>query len=100
MRYGYCRISTQTQNIERQVRNILAAYPDARIFQEVYSGTTFQGREQMEKLLKKVKRGDTIIFDAVSRMSRSADEGFALYVGQDQPGHAGLHGKLPQAARQ
>ena len=48
MKYGYCRISTQTQNIERQVRNILTAYPDARIFQEVYSGTTFQGREQNE----------------------------------------------------
>ena len=100
MKYGYCRISTQTQNIERQVRNILTKYPDARIFQEVYSGTTFQGREQMEKLLKKVKQGDTIIFDSVSRMSRSAGEGFVLYVEQDQPGHAGLHGKLPQAARQ
>ena len=86
MRYGYCRISTQTQNIERQVRNILAAYPDARIFQEVYSGTTFQGREQMEKLLKRVKQGDTIIFDSVSRMSRSADEGFALYEALYQKG--------------
>ena len=86
MKYGYCRISTQTQNIERQVRNILAAYPDARIFQEVYSGTTFQGREQMEKLLKKVKQGDTIIFDSVSRMSRSADEGFALYESLYQKG--------------
>lgn len=27
--YGYCRISTSKQNIERQVRNILAVYPDA-----------------------------------------------------------------------
>ena len=26
--YGYCRISTPQQNIERQVRNIAAAYPD------------------------------------------------------------------------
>ena len=25
--YGYCRISTPRQNIERQVRNIAAAYP-------------------------------------------------------------------------
>ena len=27
--YGYCRISTPQQNIERQVRNITAAYPTA-----------------------------------------------------------------------
>ena len=29
--YGYCRISTPQQNIERQVRNIAAAYPAAHI---------------------------------------------------------------------
>ena len=79
MKYGYCRISTQTQNIERQVRNILTAFPDAAIVKEIYTGTTFQGREKLDKLLRKVKQGDTIIFDSVSRMSRSADEGFTLY---------------------
>ena len=79
MIYGYCRISTQSQNIERQVRNILAAYPNAEIIREVYTGTTFQGRDKLEKLLKKVRRDDTIVFDSVSRMSRSAEEGFALY---------------------
>ena len=79
MIYGYCRVSTQSQNIERQVRNILAAYPHAEMIREVYTGTTFQGRDKLEKLLKKVRRDDTIVFDSVSRMSRSADEGFALY---------------------
>lgn len=79
MKYGYCRISTPTQNIDRQIRNIQAAYPDAKIIQEVFTGTTFQGREKLEKLLRIVKQDDTIIFDSVSRMSRSAEEGFALY---------------------
>ena len=79
MIYGYCRVSTQSQNIERQVRNILAVFPDAEIIREVYTGTTFQGRNKLEKLLKKVRRDDTIVFDSVSRMSRSAEEGFALY---------------------
>ena len=79
MIYGYCRVSTQSQNIERQVRNILAAFPDAEIIREVFTGTTFQGRDKLERLLKKVQRGDTIVFDSVSRMSRSAEEGFALY---------------------
>ena len=79
--YGYCRISTRKHNIERQVRNILAVFPDAIIIQEIYTGTKFQGRKELEKLLKIVQTGDTIIFDSVSRMSRNADEGFQLYEG-------------------
>lgn len=77
--YGYCRISTSKQNIDRQVRNILASYPEAKIVKEVFTGTTFYGRKELNKLLKKVKKNDTIVFDSVSRMSRTADEGFQLY---------------------
>ena len=80
MIYGYTRISTQKQNILRQVRNILAIYPDARIIQEIYTGTKFQGRKELDKLLKKLKTSDTVVFDSVSRMSRDAEEGFKLYV--------------------
>ena len=71
--YGYCRISTPRQNIERQVRNILKEYPDAMIVQETYSGTHYQGRKELEKLIRTVQAGDTIIFDSVSRMSRNID---------------------------
>ena len=38
--YGYCRISTAKQNISRQIRNITRSYPDARIIEETYTGTT------------------------------------------------------------
>ena len=78
-KYGYCRISTSKQNIERQVRNIQAEYPDAIIVREVYTGFSFQGRKELEKLLSVISAGDTIIFDSVSRMSRNAEEGFCLY---------------------
>ena len=77
--YGYCRISTAQQNIQRQERNILKAYPEARIIHEVFTGTKFQGRKELDKLLKQVKAGDTIVFDEVSRMARNADEGTVLY---------------------
>lgn len=77
--YGYCRISTKQQSIERQIRNIKAAFPDAVIIQEVYTGTKTDGRNEWNKLHKKAKAGDTIIFDSVSRMSRNAEEGFVLY---------------------
>lgn len=77
--YGYARISTHKQNIERQVRNIKAAYPIAIIIKEVYTGTKFQGRNELNKLLRLVESGDYIVFDSVSRMSRNAEEGFLLY---------------------
>lgn len=76
--YGYCRISTKQQSIDRQIRNIKTEYDTAIIIKEAYSGTTIN-RPEWNKLYKKVKAGDTVIFDSVSRMSRNADEGFALY---------------------
>lgn len=78
MIYGYCRISTNKQNIERQIRNIERDYPNAKIIKEVDTGTKIN-RIEFNKLLKAVKQGDTIVFDSVSRMSRNAEEGFKLY---------------------
>ncbi len=83
--YGYCRISTPKQNIDRQERNILEVYPSAHIIKEVYTGTKTTGRKEWNKLYKLVKQESaagkeiTIIFDSVSRMSRNAEEGFTLY---------------------
>lgn len=76
--YGYVRISRPQQSIERQIRNIKKEYPDAIILQEVYTGTKME-RPEWIKLYKKVKSGDTIIFDSVSRMSRTTDEGVRTY---------------------
>lgn len=76
--YGYCRISTPKQSIDRQIRNIKQAFPEATIIQEAYSGTTLE-RKEWSKLYKAAKAQDTIVFDSVSRMSRTADEGFSVY---------------------
>lgn len=78
--YGYCRISTKQQSIERQIRNIKAYNENAIILEEAYTGTKVEGRKEFNKLLKKVKEGDTIVFDSVSRMSRNADEGIKIYM--------------------
>lgn len=78
--YGYVRVSTKQQNIERQIRNIKTAYgEDVMIFQEKATGTRLDIRTEFQKLLKVVKCGDTIVFDSVSRMSRNAEEGIQLY---------------------
>lgn len=77
--YGYARISRRSQRIERQERNILNEYPNAIIYKEVYTGTKLQGRRELDKLLKRVKAGDTIVFDSASRMSRDAEQAIELY---------------------
>lgn len=76
--YGYCRISTTKQHIERQITNIKREYPSATIITEEYTGTTTD-RPALNKLLKNLKAGDTVVFDEVSRMSRNAAEGIELY---------------------
>ena len=78
MKYGYARKSRATQNIERQIRNIKAVEPGAVIVQETFTGTKLD-RPEWSKLNKRLTAGDTVIFDSVSRMSRDAEEGFALY---------------------
>ena len=78
--YGYARVSTKTQSIERQVENIQNFNGDSVIFKEKFTGTKLEGRTEFQKLLKKVKQGDVIIFDSVSRMSRNAEEGIQLYM--------------------
>lgn len=56
--YGYTRISTPKQNIDRQVRNILAAHPQAHMIKEVFTGTKFQGRKKLDKLSLMYSRMD------------------------------------------
>lgn len=76
--YGYCRISTKEQNIDRQVNNIKSNFSDAVMIREVFTGKR-EDRPEWIKLKKKIKEGDIIIFDEVSRMSRNASEGFQTY---------------------
>lgn len=77
-RYGYVRVSTVKQSIERQIRNIKAEYPDAVIVTDEYTGTKMD-RPGWAKVYKAAKAGDVIVFDSVSRMSRDAEEGFQVY---------------------
>lgn len=84
MTYGYARISTKQQSIDRQTRNIKAAYPDAHVEEEAYTGTKID-RPVFDKLLKQIDKdlekgkSVTLVFDSVSRMSRNAEDGYKLY---------------------
>ena len=76
--WGYVRVSTVKQSIERQIRNIKALYPKAVIVTDEYTGTKLD-RPGWTKVYKAAKAGDMIVFDSVSRMSRDAAEGFEVY---------------------
>lgn len=62
MIYGYVRISTSKQSLERQIRNIKAVAPNAVIVEEKFTGTTLNRPEWM-KLYSHLQFGDTIYFD-------------------------------------
>ncbi|MBR6298124.1 MAG: recombinase family protein [Candidatus Gastranaerophilales bacterium] len=76
--YGYVRVSTHHQNIERQITNIHNVCEDAIIISDKTTGTKID-RPGWNQLMKVVKSGDRIIFDEVSRMSRNEKEGFEAY---------------------
>lgn len=77
--FGYARVSTPQQSLERQERNIRALYPDAIILSESWTGTEMS-RPVWDRLMHRAKAGDTIVFDSVSRMSRTASEGVEVYM--------------------
>lgn len=77
--YGYARVSTRHQSLDRQIANIRAAYPDvSEIVTEKFTGTKLD-RPAWNRLYKKLTAGDTVVFDEVSRMARNAEEGFSTY---------------------
>ena len=80
LNYGYIRISTKFQNVERQERNIRLMCPDPNlvIIKEIFTGST-QDRPKWRRYYPRFMPGDNIYFDSVSRMSRDAEEGFTMY---------------------
>jgi DNA invertase Pin-like site-specific DNA recombinase len=83
--YGYARISTPKQSIERQISNLRNFDPAITIVRETYSGRVSE-RPRWKWLLARVRPGDTIVFDSVSRMSRDADAGVRDYFALDKAG--------------
>ena len=79
MTYGYCRISTKKQNIERQERNIKATYPEALIRKEVYTGTK-SDRKEWSKLLKALKPADNQKEHCCKERDPEAFQGFQRHI--------------------
>lgn len=72
--YGYARVSTKDQNLDRQLSALHAfGVAENRIFQEKLSGKDFD-RPAWRKLLKKLKPGDTLVVKSIDRLGRNYEE--------------------------
>lgn len=69
MIYGYARVSTADQNLDRQT-DALKNYKVDKIFCEKISGTK-KNRPELDKLLSEISSGDTIVIESLSRLGRS-----------------------------
>lgn len=74
MTYGYVRVSSRDQNEERQ----MIAMQDfgvekKQIYLDKQSGKDFE-RPQYQKLLRKIKSGDTLVIKSIDRLGRNYDE--------------------------
>lgn len=72
--YGYVRVSTKNQNEARQMIAMREFDVDEKhIFLDKQSGKDFN-RPQYQKLVRKLKKGDTVVIKSIDRLGRNYDE--------------------------
>jgi DNA invertase Pin-like site-specific DNA recombinase len=74
---GYARVSTSTQNLDRQIGALRAEQCDA-IFREKASGKAVSGRPQLEKAIDQLGKGDVLIVAEWDRATRSMMDGVTI----------------------
>src|SRR5690606_4265437 len=68
--YGYARVSTTDQNLGLQ-ETVLRAAGCTVVRSENRSGTSKQGRAELETLLAFLQNGDTLMVTRIDRLARS-----------------------------
>ncbi len=70
--FGYARVSTEAQNLDRQL-DALEHYGVDMIYNEKMSGTK-KNRPELAKLLDRITEGDTVVVESLSRLGRSTKD--------------------------
>ena len=70
--FGYARVSTEQQNLDRQL-DMLQKYGVDHIYNEKMTGTK-RNRPELEKLLERLIEGDTVVVESLSRLGRSTKD--------------------------
>lgn len=76
MKIGYARVSTEEQNLDRQLDSLKEAGCE-KIFQEKITGTKKE-RPELDKLMEQLRTGDLVIISDLTRLSRSVKDLFSL----------------------
>ena len=69
MIYGYARVSTLDQNLDRQ-KDALREYGVDKIYCEKMSGAK-KNRPELDRMLACLERGDAVVIESLSRLGRS-----------------------------
>lgn len=72
--YGYVRVSTKEQNIDRQLIALKKmGIPPKRIYIDRQSGKNFE-RPAYIRMMKKLKEGDVVVTKSIDRLGRNYEE--------------------------
>ena len=70
--FGYARVSTEQQNLDRQL-DALKKYGVDTIYNEKMTGTK-RNRPELSKMLDRMTEGDTVVVESLSRLGRSTKD--------------------------
>ncbi|TDM18030.1 recombinase family protein [Macrococcoides canis] len=73
MKVGYARVSSISQNLDRQIE-ILKENNCEKIFTEKKSGKNIKDREVFQEVLDFVREADTLVVESLDRLGRNYDE--------------------------
>lgn len=76
MIFGYARVSTTEQNLDRQVEALQSAGIDELLTEKI-TGTKFD-RPELIRLLDKLRKDDVVLVHDLTRLSRSTKDLFTL----------------------
>ena len=71
MKVGYCRVSTQEQNLDLQVRALKAAGCEVIHRDKISGTTTTKSRPKLKKALRDLQKGDVLVVWKLDRLGRS-----------------------------
>ena len=85
MKYGYARVSSSGQDLSIQLETLKNAGCET-IRKEKVSGTSIQGRDELNTLLEFVREGDELVVTRIDRLARSVRDLQNIVFDLDQRG--------------
>ena len=77
-RYGYARVSTYGQDLDAQIQELKREGVEVKnIISEHFTGTKM-ARPKFERLMKKLREGDTLVVTKLDRFARTTVEGIKI----------------------